>query len=352
MAVNRRLDPGDIPDHWRSQDERHLPAHYQPALLIELARARGMADHRLLRHTGLFLDDILAGEALISDRQYRRLITNVQHHGAAEELALLWGRQLLPGHYGALTPLLQHAPNLAQALQGLYEHRHHLCPLLAPQWWHDRQWGYLLWINGGAGRARSFVSRAMMAAVYGLFRHRSGRVPDWYFLFSQSHPTTPEAHEVNLGQRVHFTTGVDMIIMPLQDLNVGWADSSPTAFSVARHQLAGKEATVAPRSTLPEALYHLLIRHAEAPPDLNTTAHALAMSPSSLKRRLRDCDTHFQSLHDEARLHYSLYLSQVLGLDMDAIAERLSHGDRANFRRSFRRWTGMTPAHFQMWLMP
>ncbi|WP_158223121.1 AraC family transcriptional regulator [Halovibrio salipaludis] len=344
----RQPDTDVQPHHWRSPDERHLPAHFHPALLIELAQARDVPEHRLLRHTGLFTDDIVKGKVLISDHQYRRLLDNVQQHCQAEELALLWGRQMLPGHYGPLSTCLQHAPNLAEALTYLHDYRHDLCPLLFPQWWRDSQWCYLLWADGGTGRVRPFVARAMMAAVYGLARYRTGRTPEWHFLFSQRRPANPAAHEVSLGGRVWFGTGVDMMILPLNDLNEPWLDSSTTALSVARHQLPREPVP----ESLPEVVYHLLMARAEALPSLEETAGILGMSAASLKRRLRDCGTHFQSLCDEVRLHYSLYLSQVLRLGTEAIAERLCNGDRANFRRSFRRWTGMTPARYRQWLMP
>ena len=39
----------------------------------------------------------------------------------------------------------------------------------------------------------------------------------------------------------------------------------------------------------------------------------------------------------------ALYLYQVKGMSNDEVAEYLSFTDAANFRRSFKRWTGSTP---------
>ena len=332
---------------WRSPDRPNLPAHHHPALLIELARARGVPEHRLLRHTGLFPEDMRRGEATLSDRQYRRLIGNILDYGMGGQLALVWGRQSLPGHYGSPSIQLQNAPNLAEALTCLHQWRHRLCPLLTPVWWRNRQWCYLLWSTAGAGRLAPFLAPAAMAAVYGLARHRLGRPLDWHFLFAQTRPASPQSHEVSLGPSVRFGAGVDMIVLPVEDLYEPWPGRSETAFAAASHEAEQTPALSDAWPALPEVVYRSLAASPELPAGLEGTAGTLGLSPSSLKRHLREHDTRFQTSYDEVRLHHSLYLHQVMGLSMEGIAERLSHGDRANFRRSFRRWTGLSPAQYQ-----
>ena len=332
---------------WRPLDTPHLPAHHHPALLIELAHTRGIPEHRLLRHTGLFPEDMRRGKAMLSDRQYRRLIGNILEYDPGRDLALVWGRQSLPGHYGPPSTQLQNAPNLAEALSCLHHWRRQLSPLLTPVWWHNRQWCYLLWTTAGAGRLSSFLVPATMAAVYGLARHQLARVPRWHFLFAGPQPTRPQSHEVNLGSRLRFDAGVDMVVLPVEDLYEPWPGRSETAFSAAAHEAELGPALSGAAPTLPEVVYQSLATHPETATGLDDTAGALGLSPSSLKRHLRDYDSRFQALYDEVRLHHSLYLHQVMGLSMEGIAERLSHGDRANFRRSFRRWTGLSPAQYQ-----
>ena len=340
-----------LDDKWRPPDTPHLPAHHHSALLIELARTRDFPEHRILRHTGLFPEDMRQGEAMLSDRQYRRLIGNILEYDTDGELALIWGRQSLPGHYGPPSTQLQHASNLAAALTCLHQWRHQLCPLLTPIWWYNRHWCYLVWITAGAGRLRPFLAQAAAAAVYGLARFRLRRPLDWHFLFSGSWPIRVQSHEVNLGPGVRFGVGVDMVILPIEDLYEPWPDSSETAYAAASHEAERNLAQSEARPTLPEVVYRELSAQPERPAGLDVTATALKLSPSSLKRHLRAHDSRFQAIYDEARLHHSLYLHQVMGLSMEGLAARLSHGDRANFRRSFRRWTGLSPAQYQR-LMP
>ncbi len=47
-------------------DSRFITAHHLPAALIDLARSRQIDTHHLLRGCGLFYDDVVSGQALIS----------------------------------------------------------------------------------------------------------------------------------------------------------------------------------------------------------------------------------------------------------------------------------------------
>ncbi|MNN98912.1 Helix-turn-helix domain protein [compost metagenome] len=67
------------------------------------------------------------------------------------------------------------------------------------------------------------------------------------------------------------------------------------------------------------------------------------MSPATLKRKLHKHETGFQQQVDLVRKHVALYLYQVKGLNNEEVAAYLSFNDAANFRRSFKRWTGSTP---------
>lgn len=337
---------------WRSPERRYRPAHHHPALLIELARSRQVADHLLLRHTGLFVDDILRGDAQLSDRQYRQLLHNVEAQKPGAELALLWGRQFFPGHYGALSTLIHNSRHLQQALECIRQYRHLACPLMTPRWVMDERWCYLTWIDsGGAGNTRRFASAAMMAAVYGLFRHRAGTASEWHYYLADQAPKSEADYRANLGDQVRTGAGINLMILPREDLFRQWPHSSETLFTVASHQLSNDTRPVA-ASGFPEVLYRFLLRTVEQPITLEHTAAAFGISPSSLKRHLSLCDTHFRTLLDEARFHHSLYLSHLQGFSTEQIAERLSNGDRTNFRRSFRRWTGMTPAQYREQLNP
>ncbi|MFB9243880.1 helix-turn-helix domain-containing protein [Massilia antarctica] len=67
------------------------------------------------------------------------------------------------------------------------------------------------------------------------------------------------------------------------------------------------------------------------------------MSPATLKRHLARHGSHFQAELDQVRAHVALHLFHGGRHDNDGVARHLGFHDANNFRRSFKRWTGMTP---------
>lgn len=82
-------------------------------------------------------------------------------------------------------------------------------------------------------------------------------------------------------------------------------------------------------------------------PDQEAVAARLHLSVRTLKRRLQQHGTNFQTLLDEARRRDAIHLMQDSALSIEDIAERIGYSDRANFTRAFRKWTQMTPQEFR-----
>ncbi|WP_252858430.1 helix-turn-helix domain-containing protein [Pseudomonas nitroreducens] len=70
----------------------------------------------------------------------------------------------------------------------------------------------------------------------------------------------------------------------------------------------------------------------------------MGISPATCKRKLQKHQTHFQAVHDEVRKHVALYLYWSRGYSNEEVAEYLRFTDTTNFRRSFKRWTGLVPS--------
>ncbi|MEC8025503.1 MAG: AraC family transcriptional regulator [Myxococcota bacterium] len=91
----------------------------------------------------------------------------------------------------------------------------------------------------------------------------------------------------------------------------------------------------------------LLIERRHHLPTLPTVARILHLTPRTLHRRLKSEGTAFRELLDEFR--YALARDYLLSrqTNIDEIAYRLGYSDSANFRRAFRRWSGVTPSAFR-----
>lgn len=73
-------------------------------------------------------------------------------------------------------------------------------------------------------------------------------------------------------------------------------------------------------------------------------AELLGMHPRTLSRRLQSLGTSFQQLVDEVRFGIARQMLEHTSIDVSEIAASLDYSDASAFTRSFRRWSGTTPA--------
>ncbi|MFT6465944.1 AraC family transcriptional regulator ligand-binding domain-containing protein [Halopseudomonas sp.] len=339
------------PNPWYERDERFIQAHHQPACLIDLALTRGIDSHRLLRGTGLFYQDILTGQQRICTEQFLRLIDNAQQLQGSDDCSFLFGQQLLPGHYGHASHALRHAQNLSQALERLVLLRRRVSPLLTPRVRLDDKFVYLHWFDScGAGAREVFLVEAAMTAVTAMCRWLSGEPLPWQYQLRHTQPGYIEQYWVHLGEDVRFSCPQNLMRLPREYLVKSWPHASVTVGQVAEqaslHELAAAN-ELAP--SILDALFdhihdHISQSRIRQPLGLERLAEAHGMSAATLKRKLKRHDTQFQQQLDQVRTYIALDLYLSKGFSSDEVAAYLNFNDRANFRRSFKRWTGYLPS--------
>jgi AraC-like DNA-binding protein len=329
---------------WFECDTRCLPAQGQPAALLDLCLQRGINSHRLLRGTGLFLEDMQRPGTLLSAQQLLRLTDNARQLLDADDSAFLLGQRLLPGTLGAASHALSLAGNLQQALELLCELRPLLSPLLSPRLLLDNQYLWLHWQDScGLGQQTLFMLEASMAAVVSMSRRLGGEQLPWQFYLRHPQPRYVEQYWVHLGEHLHFGSPCNLMRLPRTYLDRHWGSNAATS-ALLTHQQARAELQQLPaRHSLLDALYHWLQRHVREAPGLECAAAAFHCSPATFKRKLKKHGTHYQQQLDQVRLHTALYLYQVRGYSNDDVASYLHFHDATNLRRSFKRWTGMAP---------
>ncbi len=335
----------DAPLNYYERDLRFIPAQHQPACLLDLALSRELDSHRLLRGTGLFQEDIIAGQRLISAEQYLRLVDNCRQGSGGEELGFLFGQRLLPGHQGAASGALMHAANLQEALDLLIRHRARFSPLLAPRLLVEERFACLYWVDAcGVGGARRILVESGMTAVTALCRWLSDERLPWKYLFAHSRPDYIEQYQAHLGLNLQFDCHVDAMLIPRDYLVKPWPRASLTAGQAAQRDALREQEQLGLGEGVLEHVYRLLQREARDPLSLDRLAERMGISPATCKRKLQKHQTHFQAVHDEVRKHVALYLYWSRGYSNEEVAEYLRFTDTTNFRRSFKRWTGLVPS--------
>lgn len=330
---------------WFEGDERFIAAHHQPALLIDLLRSMDISSHRILRGTGLFIEDVVSGDKYISQQQFAQLIRNACKLSCDPGLSFRWGAQLWPGHYGAFSHLLANAANLEDALETLVHYRHQLCPLLSPRLVKDDRYCYIQWLDGAGlePHEHRFVVEAVTTGVVSMSRWLGKQKLPWRCIFSHAMPEYPEQYQVNLGQSDGFGIGVDALMIENIWLRQSWPAGAQMAAHIAQRECQQLSRNCIDHSFL-EVVYRILQQHVRNPLALSDVAEQLGMSSATFKRKLRKHNRQFQGMQDQVRFHTSVYLIHINGWNNEQIAEYLAFSDSNNFRRAFKRWAGITPS--------
>lgn len=337
---------------WHDCESQFIATHYQPATLIDHALARGIDNHRLLRGTGMFYEDLLTGTRLISPRQFFRLIANARQLIDADDTSFLFGQQHLPGHYGAASHALSNADSLQQALERLLMLRPLLSPLLCLRYRVDEHHLHLTWVDCyGAGEQRPFLVEASMTAMTAMCRWLSGETWPWQYQLAHQQPQHIEQYWVHMGEDVRFGCPLNAMRLPRSCLVRRWPQSSTITGAVAVQQAQAEQATLPlGSSSLLALIFEHIHRHIREPLSLERVAQAFGMSPATLKRHLKRHGTHFQAQLDQVRTYEAVALYLSKGYTTEEVAACLNCNDQANFRRSFRRWTGCSPVELKLLL--
>ena len=80
---------------------------------------------------------------------------------------------------------------------------------------------------------------------------------------------------------------------------------------------------------------------------LKEVASGLHLSTRTLKRRLAEHGLTYSHVLEEQRREKALLLLRSPTLSLDEVAEQLGYSDTSNFRRAFRRWTGVSPGTYR-----
>ncbi|HBO15278.1 MAG TPA: AraC family transcriptional regulator [Porticoccaceae bacterium] len=132
-----------------------------------------------------------------------------------------------------------------------------------------------------------------------------------------------------------------------EDLAMRISTSDPVAQEVFRRECDRILANDKYSGVVSERVKELLLLSRSAFPTAADIAKQMHMSESTLQRRLSNEATRFQQLLDQVRYRLALEYLQGTDLPGSEIAALLGFNNAANFRRSFKRWSGTTPAHIR-----
>ena len=320
---------------FQASDKIGLAAWLLPELLAAAAR-RDIPEHTLLQGSRIFAADLQFSQTRLSYQDWRHICQNASRF-SGPELAWVSGQALyFQPHPFAY--LLRAAPNKRMALRWLCRLRRLFFPFLFAKLKRVSD-GWLLSVQPLPGQrldaGHRFAIEMALAFCHQVLNDKSVTLTGRQELLPYSQGqliVSPDTYCVYCPDPVlttHCAKGV-------------------TVDYLHQARICRQQALLLPQSiSAAEQVYNVLASELPALPTLDQCAAKLAISSSGLKRQLAELDCNFSRLQDKVREDAAV---QLLGKEQSnrQLAKALGFSDEHNFRRAFKRWTGMLPSSFRL----
>lgn len=330
------------------QDKILLLQHGSSELLA-LAQRRGATLSKLLTGTSIFEQDLHKPHGRLHHSDWLKLLQNCQQQLNSPELPFLLGSAILNSHYISLCQCLQAAKNLRQALAQLWYFRHQLFPAVYATVYRQSQQAVTIELRPaiGLGSQQPFMVTVLCSLLLNLIKQQLGSSHDIQVQLQSGCNALQLQSQLHWDCTVSFNQPSDSISIPLALWQQGFTDADPERFLAARRSCRQLNRVLARQRGLLEnvcrmqqrALPHLLSQE--------QVAGALGLTSNSLKRQLSLHHTNFARLLDQIRRDQARRLLQQGHYSNRQLAQQLGYSDEHNFRRAFKRWTGLIPTDFK-----
>ncbi len=315
--------------------------------MILLCQRRGFALDTLLKGTKLFEQDLRKATSKISPQQYLQLVSNCQKALPGPELAYLTAQSWLHHNHSPLLLLLRYSANLQQALLNFYRYRSQLLPLVYLRL--QRVQGQLRLVvrpSFALGKQQAFVEQLLFHYLLGLVKQQVGDTSG--LSIGAAEPDKDCSwlmqHQWQLTPDVALQSS---LTLPLSLLKRPFAEADPQLWQQQHNWCRYLQQSVPDKTSFTEQLQQWLFTTLRHAPSQEEAARHWGLSLSSFKRLLAQHHTSYQQLQDQVKACAAQHALLVQGMSNKELANRLGYSDEHNFRRAFKRWTGLLPSQLR-----
>lgn len=243
--------------------------------------------------------------------------------------------------FGALSVPLVSAGSVAEVVE-LLAYLPVITTALSPSF-HSTERGLTIGLTGRTGDA----GLNCLAVTYGglallrLLDMLAGAVPNIELHLSHSAPESWVLHDEVLAGRIFFDAPSSFVHVPAATLEEVCRFSDPVAYRIAVTDL--QRTLDQRRDTSVSEKVRDLLEKDPGKTNISRTAGELSISPSTLKRRLREEGTTFRELRQSFLQERAILRILDRSVSVSEIAAELGYADLTNFTHAFKRWTGRSP---------
>ena len=334
-----------------SDDPRYTAAEFPPnklLYLVQLADARGIDSRPWFAGLALNRAQIADPALRLSYRQAGSFVRRALQALDVPDAGLRIGREGTIGGFGLLGLAMMTSRTLGDAMFAGIAH-HKICGCLLDvgvEPVSEREVALVAWPRFGDTELMPFFCEELFASCLMIARELVG--PELRPLRVElAYPQPAYAAEyatlfecaVRFGAtRNRLILDAQWLARPLPGYNPLTAKQALALCAQQRTPDGGE-----PHQEIVAAVERLLRSQLPQQPKLNDVARTLNLSERSLRRKLAESGRTFREIHDRVRAERALQLLQAGTLSVAQVGNEAGFSDPREFRRAFKRWTGMPP---------
>jgi len=313
-------------------------------VLLKLLLPYGITEAEGLENSGIDSTDLSQQMDLSAD-QLNIICANAMRLTGDKDLGIKLGMHLDLVSLGIFGYALMTSERLSDAVNLLLRYNQALLPSininLEPK-------GSSVDLTGRGAHLPKYLERfyldTLFAAVASNLRTLTGidRVP-FSLKLDYGSVTDKSIYYSLFGPSVEFNCEHSAMSFDEQTLLTPISSSNPLAQDIFQRECDRIIASDSHLGLVSERVKQILISANLDFPSTALVANKLYMSESTLQRRLAKEGCKFQQLLDQVRYRLALEYLQGTHLPVTEVALLLGYSSAANFRRSFKRWSGVTP---------
>lgn len=317
---------------------------YYLSTLLKVLEPCGVSREELLQNTGV-VDSGPLGALSLTAGQLDTACSNALAFSKDSQLGLKFGSQISIASQGIFGYALMTSATIGDALNLLVRYNRVILPSIGIELQrHEHQ--LELWVKAAhlPQDLQRFYTEVLYAAIINSGSILLGRQTAIINLqLGYSPPEDLKLYHAIFGPQLRFDSARSAMFFDYASLDSAISTSNPVARDIFRRECDRLVMRDVSGGMVSERVQHILLQAGSEFPTSAGVASLLHMSESTLQRHLAKEGNRFQQLLDQLRYRLAREYLQGTNLPVAEIACLLGFSDAANFRRSFKRWSGATP---------
>lgn len=294
------------------------------------------------------------GESTIPFAEVQRLMRSMIEGGCGGALGLEVGASIGVSSHGLLGTAMSHARNLDQCLSLVADYHRTRAQIVDIQYEKGEDIACIeITPKTPWGNVETCLYDSILALLFNVVRFAIGKkseqcvieypypAPEWCELYAKHMP----AHHV-------FDREMAKIRFPVSFASIPCVGSDPAYVDLTTDQLESQVSQFLDQQLVSAKIRNLVKTTNNYKLSLDEAAQALAISKSTLNRRLHQEGETFKSVLESMKKNYASYLLKKTRYKIDVVSMQLGYDEVANFNRAFKRWFNCTPGRFREQQVP